>query len=125
MKDDQGVLWYKGRICVPKIKGLKDKMFREVHESAYSIHPGGNKKYNDHKAICWCYGMKVDVAEYVALLRHLSESKPSINDPLGCCNLCKHLSGSRKRLLWISSWDCLGLSLEMIPFGKLWTDLPR
>jgi hypothetical protein len=23
----------------------------------------------------------------------------------------------RKRLLWISSWDCLGLSLDMTPFG--------
>jgi hypothetical protein len=25
-KDDQGVLWYKGRICVPIIKELKDKI---------------------------------------------------------------------------------------------------
>jgi hypothetical protein len=24
--DDQGVLWYKGRICVPNVKELKDKM---------------------------------------------------------------------------------------------------
>jgi hypothetical protein len=35
------VLWYKGRICVPNIKELKDKILREAHESAYSIHPGG------------------------------------------------------------------------------------
>jgi hypothetical protein len=26
-EDDQGVLWYKGRICVPNIKELKDKIF--------------------------------------------------------------------------------------------------
>jgi hypothetical protein len=45
------------------------------------------------------------------------ESKLSINDPLGCCNLTKYLSGSRKRLLRISSWDCLGLSLDM---NSLW-----
>jgi hypothetical protein len=42
-KDDQGVLWYKGRICVPNIKELKDKILHEAHKSAYSIHPGGNK----------------------------------------------------------------------------------
>jgi hypothetical protein len=37
--NDDGVLWYKGRICVPNIKYLKDKILHEAHESAYSIHP--------------------------------------------------------------------------------------
>jgi hypothetical protein len=41
-EDDQGVLWYKGRICVPNVKELKDQILHEVHESAYSIHLGGN-----------------------------------------------------------------------------------
>jgi hypothetical protein len=31
LKDDQGVLWYKGRICVPNVKELKDKILREAH----------------------------------------------------------------------------------------------
>jgi hypothetical protein len=66
-KDEEGVLWYKGRICVPDIKELKDKILHEAHESAYSIHPGGNKMYHDLKATYWWYGMKGDVAEYVAL----------------------------------------------------------
>jgi hypothetical protein len=43
LKDDQGVLWYKGRICVPNVKELKDKILREAHDSAYSIHLEGNK----------------------------------------------------------------------------------
>jgi hypothetical protein len=66
-EDEEGVLWYKGRICMPSIKELKDKILREAHESAYSIHPGGNKMYHDLKATYWWYGMKRDVAEYVAL----------------------------------------------------------
>jgi hypothetical protein len=66
-EDEEGVLWYKGRICVPSIKKLKDKILRESHESAYSIHPGGNKMYHDLKATYWWNGMKRDVAEYVAL----------------------------------------------------------
>jgi hypothetical protein len=52
-EDDQGVLWYKGRICVPNINELKDKILQEAHESAYSIHPGENKIYHDLKTTCW------------------------------------------------------------------------
>jgi hypothetical protein len=57
-EDDQGVIWYKGRICVPNVKELKDKILHEAHESAYSIHPGGNKMYHDLKATYLWYGMK-------------------------------------------------------------------
>jgi hypothetical protein len=66
-EDDKGVLWYKGRICVPDVKELKDKILREAHESTYSIRPGGNKMYRDLKTTYWWYGMKRDVVEYVAL----------------------------------------------------------
>jgi hypothetical protein len=67
LEDDQGVLRYKGGICVPNIKELKDKILREAHESAYFIHPRGNKMYYDLKTTYWWYGMKRDIAEYVAL----------------------------------------------------------
>jgi hypothetical protein len=67
LEDEEGVLWYKGRICVPIIKELKDKILREALESAYSFHPGGNKMYHDLKATYWWYGLKRDVVEYVAL----------------------------------------------------------
>jgi hypothetical protein len=66
-EDEEGVLWYKRRICVPNVKELKDKILCEAHESAYSIHLGGNKMYHDLKATYWWYGMKRDIAEYVAL----------------------------------------------------------
>jgi hypothetical protein len=67
LEDEEGVLWYKGRICVPRVKELKDKILREAHEFAYSTHPGGNQMYHDLKATYWWYGMKRDVAEYIAL----------------------------------------------------------
>jgi hypothetical protein len=67
VEDDQGVLWYKGRIFVPKVKELKDKILQEARESAYSIHPGGNKMYHDLKTTYWWYGIKRDVAKYVVL----------------------------------------------------------
>jgi hypothetical protein len=82
LEDEQGVLWYKGRIYVPNVKELKDKILRETHESAYFIHPGGNKMYHNLKATNWWYGMLL----FVTLI---SESKLSINDLLDCCSPCK------------------------------------
>jgi hypothetical protein len=67
LEDDEGVLWYKGRICVPNVKELKDKILHEAHEYAYSIPPEGNKMYHDLEATYWWYGMKRNVAKYVAL----------------------------------------------------------
>jgi hypothetical protein len=50
LEDEQGVLWYKGRICIRNVKELKDKILHEAHESTYSFHLGGNKMYHDLKA---------------------------------------------------------------------------
>jgi hypothetical protein len=66
-EDYEGVLWYKGRICVPNVKELKVKILHEAHEYACSIHRGGNKMYHDLKATYWWYDMKRDVVKYVAL----------------------------------------------------------
>jgi hypothetical protein len=33
-EDEDDVLWYRGRICVPNIKKLKDKILHEADESA-------------------------------------------------------------------------------------------
>jgi hypothetical protein len=74
-KDEEGVLWYKGRIFVPIIKGLKDKILHEAGESAYSIYPRGNKMYHDLKVTYWWYGMKRDVVEYVALCNTCQQVK--------------------------------------------------
>jgi hypothetical protein len=67
MEDDQGVLWYKGRVCVPNINELKDKIFLESHESTYSLHLGRNMMYHELKVTYWWYGIKRDFAEYVTL----------------------------------------------------------
>jgi hypothetical protein len=66
-EDDEGVLWYKGRISVLNVKESKDKILCEAHGSAYSIHPGRDKMYHDLKATYWWYGMIRDVVEYASL----------------------------------------------------------
>jgi hypothetical protein len=74
LEDEEGVLWYKGRICVPNIKELKDKILRQAHESTYFIHPRGNKMYHDLNATYWWNGMNRDIA-ICCSLRHLSVSQ--------------------------------------------------
>nr|ABA91307.1 retrotransposon protein, putative, Ty3-gypsy subclass [Oryza sativa Japonica Group] len=65
--DEKDVLWYKKRIYVPKQGGLRGLILKEAHESAYSLHPGSTKMYQDLKEVYWWPNMKRDVAEYVAL----------------------------------------------------------
>jgi hypothetical protein len=47
--DQEGVLWYNGRLCVPNIEELKQLILKEAHDTPYSIHPGGTKMYQDLK----------------------------------------------------------------------------
>src|SRR4051812_20820201 len=49
IEDEEGVLWYKGRLCVPADSELKEVILKEAHDTLYSIHPGGTKMYQDLK----------------------------------------------------------------------------
>jgi hypothetical protein len=64
--DEEGILWFKHRLVVPKNHDLHKKMFDEAHTSKYSIHPGGTKMYHDLKAQFWWTRMKREAARYVA-----------------------------------------------------------
>jgi hypothetical protein len=41
--DEQGTLWLKDRICVPKDEQIRGEIQKEGHDSMYSIHPGSTK----------------------------------------------------------------------------------
>jgi hypothetical protein len=68
---------------VPNIKELKDKILHKAHVSVYSIHPEGNKMYHDLKDTYWWYGMKRDVAEFVALCDTWQRVKAEHQQPAG------------------------------------------
>ena len=44
---EKNSLWFQGRICVPDIPEIKEIIFREAHQTPYSIHPGSTKMYLD------------------------------------------------------------------------------
>jgi len=43
----EGVLRFRGRLCVPKIDKLREELLKESHESTLSTHPGSTKMYPD------------------------------------------------------------------------------
>jgi hypothetical protein len=65
--DEQGMLWYKKRLCVPEVKEIRELILHEAHDSAYSIYPENTKMYHNLKSRYWWYGMKRAVAKYIAL----------------------------------------------------------
>ncbi|WVZ49023.1 hypothetical protein U9M48_000405 [Paspalum notatum var. saurae] len=81
--DADGTVWHGDRICVPNIKSIRDLILREAHETAYSIHPGSEKMYQDLKQKFWWYGMKREVAEYVALCDVCQRVKAEHQKPAG------------------------------------------
>ena len=65
--DEQGIVWFKKRICVLDLKAIRELILRRAHVLAYSIHLGSTMMYQDLKEQHWWYGMNRDVAKYVAL----------------------------------------------------------
>ncbi|KAK1677751.1 hypothetical protein QYE76_038599 [Lolium multiflorum] len=78
--DEEGILWYNGRLCVPSDSELKQVILMEAHDTLYSIHPGGTKMYQDLKEQFWWHGMKREIGSYIAKC-DISESQANINDP--------------------------------------------
>jgi hypothetical protein len=121
-KDDEVVLWYKRRICVPNVKKLKAKILREAHESNYSIHPGGNKMYHDLNTTFWLYGMKRDVAEYVALCDTCQRVKTEHERPAG---LLQPLQVPEWKWEEIAMDFIVGLSRIQSGYDSIWVIVDR
>ncbi|WVZ89946.1 hypothetical protein U9M48_036291, partial [Paspalum notatum var. saurae] len=88
--DDQGVLWFKNRLVVPKDMELRKKILDEAHTSVLTMHPGSNKMYQDLKQKFWWTRMKREIAKYV------SE-----------CDVCKRVKADHLKpggMLWNSAY---------------------
>ena len=63
--NEDGVLYYKDRVCVPDDNDLRKAILEEAHSGSFSIHPGSTKMYQDLKMSFWWSGMKRDISEFV------------------------------------------------------------
>ena len=81
--DDQGVLRFRDRICIPDNEEIKKMILEESHRSSLSIHPGATKMYHDLKKLFWWSGLKRDVAQFVYACLVCQKSKIEHQKPAG------------------------------------------
>ena len=84
--NEVGSLYFQNRLCVPDDKELKKKLLFEAHNSIFTIHPGGNKMYQDLKQHYWWKGMKRDVTEYLSKCLTCQQVKVEYQVPIGLLN---------------------------------------
>jgi hypothetical protein len=82
-EDVEGVIWFKDHLCVPNVQSIRELILKEAHETAYSIHPGSEKMYQDLKKKFWWYGMKREIAEHVAMCDSCRRIKAEHQRPAG------------------------------------------
>ena len=63
--NENGVLYYKDRVCVPDDNDLRKAILDEAHNGSFAIHTGSTKMYQDLKMSFWWSRMKRDVSEFV------------------------------------------------------------
>jgi hypothetical protein len=74
-------------MCVTNIKSIRELILKEAHETAYSIHPSSEKMYQDLKKRFWWYGMKREIAQYVAICDSYQRIKAEHQRPAGLLQL--------------------------------------
>ena len=63
-----GTIRFHNRMCAPALEELKKKILDEGHNTAHSVHLGGDELYKDLKQTFWWSNMKQEVADYMAKL---------------------------------------------------------
>ena len=81
--NEDGVLYYKDRVCVPYDNDLRKAILEETHSGSFAIHPGSTKMYQDLKMSFWWFGMKRDVSEFVTKCLVCQRVKAEHQVPLG------------------------------------------
>ena len=81
--NEDGVLYYKDRVCVPDDNDLRKAKLEEAHSGSFAIHPGNTKMYQDLKMSFWWSEMKKDVSEFVTKCLVCQRVKAEHQVPLG------------------------------------------
>jgi hypothetical protein len=101
--DHKGILWFKGRIVVPKDHQHCKQILDEAHLSKFSMHLGSTKMYQDLRQNFWWTRMKREIAKYI------SE-----------CDICQRVKASHLKIagslqpLPIPSWKWEDISMDFI-----------
>ena len=78
-----GLVTFRGRICVPVGDDIRRDVLTEAHTAPYSIHPGSTKMYQDLRRLYWWPGMKKDVAMFISQCLTCQQVKIEHQRPAG------------------------------------------
>src|ERR1043165_9153975 len=101
--DENGVMRFGDRVCVPDIAEIRKSILEEGHRSGLSIHPGATKMYHDLKKLFWWPGMKKEIAEFVYACLVCQKSKIEHQKPSGLMEP-----------LFVPDWKCDGISMDFV-----------
>ena len=87
--NEDGVLYYKDRVCVPDDNDLRKVILEEAHSGSFSIHLGSTKMYQDLKMSFWWSGMKIDISEFVTKCLVCQRVKAEHQVPSGLLQLIR------------------------------------
>jgi len=100
--NENGILWFKDRLVVPKDRELRNQILSEAHSSKLSIHPSSSKMYQDLNPLFWWTKMKKEIAAFIAR----------------CYNCCRvkavHMKAGLLQPLSIPSWKWEEVSMDFI-----------
>ena len=120
--NENGVLMFRDRVCVPDVPELKKRILDEGHRSSLSIHLGATKMNQDLKKLFWWPGMKKDIVEFVYACLVCQKSKIEHQKP----------SGSMQPL-FVPEWKWDSISMDFVGalpktvkgFDSIWVILDR
>ncbi|XP_070035656.1 uncharacterized protein [Nicotiana tomentosiformis] len=119
---EDDVLWLQGRLCIPNVDGLREKILEEAHSSRYSIHPGTMKMYRDLRQYYWWRRMKKDIVEYMARCLNFQQVKYEHQRPGGLLQQMVIPEWKRER----NTMDfVIGLSRTLKKFDAFWVIIDR
>ncbi|WVZ80573.1 hypothetical protein U9M48_028039 [Paspalum notatum var. saurae] len=81
--DQDGLIRFQNRLCVPNDVTLRRKILQEAHSSPYTIHPGSTKMYKDIKSTYWWNNMKREIAQFVTECDICQQIKAEHQRPTG------------------------------------------
>jgi len=103
-----GVLRFRGRVCILEDLEVKGMILEEGHKSRFSMHPGMTKMYHHLKESFWWSGMKSNVAWYVSSCLTCQKAKAEHQRP-----------GGMLQQLEIPKWKWDSIAMDFV------THLPR
>lgn len=99
MLDEDGVLRYEGRLCVPNVESVRRQILEEAHRIAYTIHSGTTKMYQDLRSVYWWDGMKRSVVDYVSHCLTCQQVKAEHQRPAGLLQQMEILEWKWERVI--------------------------